>query len=71
MSNKIYDCLKWIATVFLPALIALLGVILNCLNVESADVILTIMTAFETFLGSILGISNINYKKNNIECEEK
>lgn len=65
MSNKVYDILKWIALVFLPALIMFVGVILNCFNVTYADIILTIMTAFETFLGSILGISNINYNKNN------
>lgn len=65
MSNKVYDILKWIALVFLPALIMFVGVILNCFNVTYTDIILTIMTAFETFLGSILGISNINYNKNN------
>lgn len=65
MSNKVYDILKWIALVFLPALIMFVGVILNCFNIAHTDIILTIMTAFETFLGSILGISNINYNKNN------
>ena len=63
MSNKTYDVLKWITLVFLPALTTFTGVILKCFNVENTDVILTIMVAFDTFLGSILGISNINYKK--------
>ncbi|MCR4580954.1 MAG: phage holin [Bacilli bacterium] len=65
MSNKVYDVLKWITLVFMPALITLTGVILNCFNVQNADVILTIMTAVETFMGSLLGVSNINYKKSN------
>lgn len=63
MKNKTYDILKWIAIVFLPALITFLGVILTSFNVKNTEIILTIMTAFETFLGTILGISNINYKK--------
>lgn len=63
MSNKVYDILKWIAIVFLPALTTFVGVILSSLSVENSDIVLTIMTAFGTFLGTILGVSNINYKK--------
>ena len=65
MSNKVYDVLKWITLVFMPALITLTGVILNCFNIPNTDVILTIMTAIETFMGSLLGVSNISYKKAN------
>ena len=63
MSNKTYDSLKWITLVFLPALTTFVGVILNCFDYESTDIVLTIMVGFDTFLGSCLGISNINYKK--------
>ena len=69
MSNKVYDILKWITLVFLPALTTLTGVILNCFNIGSTDIVLTIMTAVTTFMGAVLGISNINYK-NNLEEEE-
>lgn len=61
MSNKVYDILKWISLVFLPALITFVGVVLNVLEVGNAEVILTIAVAFNTFLGSLLGISNVNY----------
>lgn len=63
LNNKVYDVLKWITLIFLPALITLVGVILNCFNVEFTDIVLTIMTAFNAFLGTILGVSNYNYKK--------
>lgn len=62
MSNKVYDVLKWITLIFLPALTTLVGVILNSFNVGCTEIVLTIMTAVTTFLGAILGISNINYK---------
>lgn len=62
MSNKVYDILKWITLVFLPALTTLVGVILNCFEVSCTDIVLTIMTAVTTFMGAVLGISNINYK---------
>lgn len=67
MSNKVYDVLKWITLVFLPALTTLTGVILNCFSVSCTDTVLTIMTAVTTFMGAILGISNINYNKNKEE----
>ena len=63
MSNKVYDVLKWITLVFLPALTTLTGVILNCFSVSCTDTVLTIMTAVTTFMGAVLGISNINYNK--------
>lgn len=62
MSNKVYDILKWITLVFLPAATTLIGVILNTFNIDCTDIVLTIMTAVTTFMGAILGISNINYK---------
>ena len=63
MSNKVYDVLKWITLVFLPAATTLVGVVLNTFNVGCTDIVLTIMTAVTTFMGAVLGISNINYKK--------
>lgn len=63
MSNKVYDVLKYIALVFYPAVVVLVGTILTALSNENTEVILIIMTAVETFLGTILGISNVQYKK--------
>ena len=64
-SNRVYDIAKWISLVFLPAFITFLGVVLNSFDVPNTEVILTILIAFNTFLGSILGLSNINYVKNH------
>lgn len=67
MSNKTYDLLKWVAQIFIPALTVFVGVILNCFNVECTDIVVTIMTAFDAFLGAILGISTSAYNKANKE----
>ena len=69
MSNKVYDILKWVTLVLLPALTTLVGVILNCFDVWCTDIVLTIMTAITTFMGTVLGISNINYKSQRLEQE--
>ena len=63
LNDSIYNVLKWIAIVFLPALTTFVGVVLTSLNVGNSEIVLTIMTGFATFLGTILGVSNINYKK--------
>lgn len=69
MSNKVYDKLKWIALVFIPALITFYGVIGNALSIPYTEVVLTIMGAFDVFLGSLLGISTVQYnKKDDGKC---
>lgn len=65
MSNKVYDVLKWISLVFLPALITFAGVVMNSFQWEYTDIALTIAIAFNTFLGTCLGVSNITYKNKN------
>lgn len=63
MNNKIYDILKYVAFVFYPAVVVLVGSILTALNYSNTEVVLIIMSAVETFLGTILGYSNIKYNK--------
>ena len=64
LNNKVYDILKWIALVFIPALITFYGVVGHVLNIPYTDVVLTIMGAFDVFMGSLLGISSAQYNKN-------
>ena len=63
-SNRTDDVLKWLVLVFLPALTTLVGVVGATLGWPNTDTALTIMVAVTTFLGSLLGISNIQYKQN-------
>ena len=63
-SNRTYDVLKWLVLVFLPALTTFVGVLGAALGWPNTDTVLTIMVAVTTFLGSLLGISNIQYKQN-------
>jgi hypothetical protein len=67
MSNRLYDTLKWIAQVFLPALITLWGVIGTACDIPYTDVITTVAIGVDTFLGSILGISSHYYKGKNAD----
>lgn len=63
LNPKLYDFLKYVALVILPAIAALilgLGVILNW---GPSTVVAGIVTLFDTFLGTILGKSSTNFKK--------
>lgn len=62
-NNKTYDVLKWIAQVVLPALITFYGVVGVTCDIPYTEQILTISTAFDAMLGTILGISSSNYKR--------
>lgn len=63
MKNEVYDILKWVCTVVLPALTALYGVIGNVLHIPYTQETLTIAAAVITCMGTILGISSVNYGK--------
>ncbi len=63
MNNKVYDILKWVALVGLPALTALWLTLANIWGFPYAEAIGATMAAVTTFLGAILGISSIQYQK--------
>lgn len=63
LNNKTYDVLKHVVSVVLPASIALIGVVGASFNWPHTEVTMTIVGAVTTFLGTTLGVSNANYKK--------
>ena len=67
MSNKVYDVLKWIALVVLPAIAVLYGTLANIWGLPFGEQVPDTITAIDLFLGVVLGISNVSYKKNHIE----
>lgn len=67
MSNKIYDILKSIAQVWLPALGTLYFALAGIWNLPFSEEIVGTITAIDTFLGCILGISTIEYNRKKAE----
>jgi len=63
MSNKVYDVLKYIDLIFLPALLTFYGIIGTTLNIPYTETVMIIGNGLIVFLGTCLGISNHNYKK--------
>ena len=65
MSNKLYDVLKWIAMVFLPAIATLYFGLAGIWGFPYGEEIVGTITAVDTCLGVLLGISSAQYKKNS------
>lgn len=63
MSNKMYDVLKWIAQILLPAIGTLYFALANIWNLPFAEGIVGTITAIDTFLGCLLGISTVEYNR--------
>lgn len=66
LSNTTYDILKWIATLLLPALGTLYFALASIWGFPYGEQIVGTITAVDTFLGVILGISASSYKKNDV-----
>ena len=66
LNNKAYDVLKWIALILLPALGTLYFALAGIWGFPYAEQIVGTITAIDTFLGVLLGISNNSYKKEDM-----
>lgn len=63
MSNRAYDILKWIAMYLLPAAGTLYFALAGIWGLPYGEQIVGTITAVDTFLGVLLGISTAQYKK--------
>ncbi len=63
LSDKTYDTLKWLAQYGLPALGTLYFALAGIWGLPYGEQIVGTITAFDTFLGVLLGLSSANYKK--------
>ena len=63
MSNKVYDVLKWIAMYLLPALGTLYFALSGIWGLPYGEEIVGTVTAIDTCLGVVLGISSAKYNK--------
>jgi hypothetical protein len=63
ISNKVYDVLKWIALIVLPAIGTLYFALSGIWGLPYGEEIVGTIVAIETFLGALLGISTAQYHK--------
>lgn len=65
LSNNVYDILKRVAQYVLPALGTLYFAIASIWGLPYGEEIVGTITAIDAFLGALLGISTVQYNKEN------
>lgn len=63
MSDSVYDKLKFLAMIVLPAIATLYFTLAGIWGFPYGEQIVGTITAIDTFLGVILGISSAQYNK--------
>lgn len=61
--DKIYDVLKWLVIIVLPAVATLYAALSAEWAWPYSDEVVTTITAVDTFLGAVLCISAVTYNK--------
>lgn len=62
LTNKTYDRIKFLVQIVAPALIVLIAGLGDLYGFDTQNII-GLITLLVTFTGSVLGISNLQYKK--------
>lgn len=63
MNDKLYNILKWIAQLVLPAIGALYFALSTIWGLPYGEEIVGTITAVDAFLGAILGVSTASYNR--------
>lgn len=63
--NSVYDILKYVSLVVLPAIATLYLTLSNIWGLPYGTEIAATITAIDTLLGALIGVSSERYKKEN------
>lgn len=67
LNDKVYDVLKWLALIALPALAVLYSVLAGVWNWPCASEVSTTINAVIAFIGTLIGISTATYRGEEAE----
>lgn len=63
ITNKVYDVIKWIVVIIIPAIITLYSSLASIWGFPYAEQITATLAAIEVFLGVVMKISTASYNK--------
>lgn len=69
LENDTYDFLKWLAQIVLPACGTFYFALSSIWDLPYAEQVVGTITAFDAFLGALLGLSSKNYNNKEEENE--
>ena len=73
ISDKLYNVLKWVSIICIPAVVTFLGVVLGVLEVDPKiiNIVVTIIGATGTLIGALIGVSTSAYNKEKKEEKQE
>lgn len=63
LNNKVYDVLKWVALLLLPALATFYGIVGKTWGLPYVEQVVVTVNALGVFIGAIIGLSTATYNK--------
>ena len=63
LNNKVYDVLKWIVLIFLPAAGVFYAALDGAFGWGYTETVTTVLAAAAAFLGALIGVSTASYKE--------
>lgn len=70
LNDNVYNVLKWVGLIVLPAIATLVKAVFPVWNLPYADAIATTCTALGVFVGTLIGVSQANMKP-ELDAEEE
>lgn len=71
LSDAVYDVLKWVALICLPAIATCYGAISTIWGLPYGTEICATISAVATMIGTLIGISHLNIKKEENKDEQQ
>lgn len=65
LTNKLYDVLKYLCLIGLPALATLVAALGAIWGIPNCDKIVLTINAVALFIGALIGVSSAQYRKTN------
>lgn len=63
LNNKVYEVLKWLTMIALPAISVFIGTVGTELGVSDPETMVVVLNAITVLMGSLIGVSTLNYNK--------
>ncbi len=63
LNNKTYEILKWVTMIALPALAVFINSVGTQLGISDPETVVNLINAITVFMGSLIGLSTLNYNK--------
>ena len=71
MSNKVYDILKWVSVIVVPALVLFINTLGQIWGWEHTTEISATVSAIGVFIGALIQISSARYNKDQEKDNDK